>query len=156
MARKFAIVPTTFSEKVLTTRIGTAAAPLTQADIGKAVKLIGDSQYDLCSATDPIEGYLQSSNLESQGTVDGFAIGGVVRTGMKTAVVVGATVVAGDYVKAAAQPAKGTKLTYLNQATPVTKDAGATPGAGRNLARVMSLLDGNGSAGTFITIELLP
>ena len=52
---KFLMVETIYSEKVTTARVGTTGAPLTQKDVGKAVKLIAESNYGLAAAGDPRE-----------------------------------------------------------------------------------------------------
>lgn len=144
---KFIVEPTIHMEKVETYRVGTEAAPLTDKDVYKAVKLSGESGYDLCAAGDPIEGILTSTNI---GTQDGFKIGGVVSTGYFSATVVGGALAIGDYVVAAAQPAKGT---VLPANTPVQK---AVDPEGPFKARVVSLGPvGSGAVGTRITVKLL-
>ena len=77
---KFNIVETIYSEKVKTVRLGTTGAgnQYGHEEVGKAVKLSGESAYVLCAAGDPIEGIVSSSNLAEQGTVDGFSIGGII------------------------------------------------------------------------------
>lgn len=144
---KFFIEPTIHMEKVETYRVGTEAAPLTDKDTGKAVKLIGESAYGLCADGDPIEGILDSTNIATQ---DGFKIGGIISTGYLSATVTGAALAVGDYVVAAAQPAVGTQLTAN---MPVKKEVAPE---GPFKARVVSLGPvGSGAIGTRVTIKLL-
>ena len=51
---------------------------LTDADVGKFVKLAGDSQYGLCAAGNEIEGVVESANEQ---IADGFYIGSVRKDG---------------------------------------------------------------------------
>lgn len=83
-------------------RAGTKLAPLTDADVGKAVKLVGDSQVDLAEADDEIFGFLTSIE---PGTADGFTIGGFVETGYRN--VDTGSVPVGTLVVVASNPDKG-------------------------------------------------
>lgn len=158
---KFLMVETIHSEKVVTTRVGTKAAPLTSADIGKPVKLIAESNYGLGAVGDAIEGFLTSSNHSSQGTQDGFAIGGVVTKGFKAVTFDGAqatpgtgTVAVGDYVVVGTVVATGTKLTGPMRVCKATTQADAK--AAPFKARVLSLGEvGTGAVGTVGLIEML-
>lgn len=85
-----------------TARMGTKVAPLTDADVGKALKLVGPSQLDLAAADDEIFGFL--SSIEP-GTLDGFTIGGFVTSDYRE-VDTGA-VAAGTPVVVSSNPAKG-------------------------------------------------
>lgn len=149
---KFRFEETIHSHHIYTARLGTKTERMTKADIGKAIKLIGDSQYELCSNTDTIEGFITSVESD-QGPMDGYHIGGTCSVGLKNATVVGATLVVGDYVTAAAQPAKGTKLV---NSMPVSKAADqAVAKAAPFKARVVSLGDvGTGVAGTTVVLML--
>lgn len=84
-------------------RIGTKEAPLTDADVGKAVKLVGPSQVDLAEADDEIFGFLASVEV---GTQDGYAIGGIVMDGYVEADT--GAVDVGTLVVVDSNPAKGT------------------------------------------------
>ena len=158
---KFLMVETIYSEKVLTTRVGTTVAPLTQKDAGKAVKLIAESNYGLAAAGDAIEAVVSSSNHDTQGTVDGFAIGGVVSKGFKAVKFDGlqatpgvGVVAVGDYVVTGTVVATGTKLTGPLKVTKATDQAAAK--AAPFKARVVSLGDaGTGAVGTVGLIEML-
>lgn len=143
---KFRIVETIHQEKIHTVRLGTVAAPLTDNDIGKPVKLIGESAYGLCADGDAIEGFLQSVNAATQ---DGFKIGGICKTGYKN--VTGSTALAiGDYIVAGANPARGVKLT----GPMIVKKAAAAAAAGYFAPRVVSLGDlGTGAAGTTVCAD---
>ena len=156
---KFNIVETIYSEKVKTVRLGATGAgnQYGHEEVGKAVKLSGESAYVLCAAGDPIEGIVSSSNLAEQGTVDGFSIGGIISTGYKEVTFDGlqatpgtGVVAIGDYVLTGTVVAKGTALTA---ALKVTKATSQTPGAYK--ARVVSLGQaGTGAVGTVGTVEL--
>jgi hypothetical protein len=148
---KFLIDETIHSEKVLTVRLGgnTAPARFTDADVGKPVKLVGESAYALPAAADPIEGFVSSIN--SGPTYDGFAVGGIYNTGYKRVTVVGATLAIGDFVVAAAPTALNTKLAAYAQ---VQQVAPATAATHAYKWRVVSLgTTGTGVAGSWVVIE---
>lgn len=149
---KFRFEETIHSHNIYTARLGTKAAPLVKADIGKAVKLIGDSQYDLCEAGDAVQAFVTSVEVD-QGKIDGYHIGGTCSVGLKNATVVGAALAVDDYVTAAAQPAKGTKLAAPMPVTKAADQAAAKAAPFR--ARVVSLGDvGTGAAGTTVVLML--
>ena len=158
---KFLMVETIYSEKVVTARVGTTSVPLKDADIGKAVKLIAESNYGLAAAGDAIEAVVSSSNHATQGTVDGFAIGGVIPKGFKAVTFDGlqatpgtGVVAVGDYVVTGTVVAAGTKLTGPLKVTKATTQADAK--AAPFKARVVSLGEaGTGAVGTVGLIELL-
>jgi hypothetical protein len=159
---KFSIVETIYSEKVKTVRLG-ASTPGQQfghAEVGKAVKLAGESQYVLCAAGDAIEGIISSSNLAEQGTQDGFAIGGIVGTGYKNVVFDGVqatpgtgTVAMGAYVVVGTVVPRATALTAPLRVTSATNQA--TAASAPYKARVVSLGDaGTGAVGTVGVVEM--
>ena len=158
---KFLMVETTHSDKVVTARVGTTGTPLKNVDSGKAVKLIATSNYGLCAAGDAIEAVLSTSNYGSQGTVDGFAIGGVIPKTFKAVTFDGlqatpgtGTIAVGDYVVTGTVVAAGTALTGPLKVTKATDQAAAK--AAPFKARVVSLGDvGTGAAGTKGLVELL-
>lgn len=132
MATKFRMTETIHSEKVRTARLGTTGAgnQYDDKEVGKAVKLSGDSAYVLCAAGDPIEGVVNSVNL---GLYDGFSIGGVVSNGYKEVTFDGlqatpgtGTVAVGDYVVTGTVVAKGTALTAPLKVTKATQQPGIT------------------------------
>jgi hypothetical protein len=157
---KFLISETIYSEKVKTVRLGTTAAKYSNKEVGKAVKLAGLDNYVLCSAGDTIEGVISSSNLDNQGTVDGYAIGGIVDKGYKSVTFDGlqasagtGTIAAGDYVLAGTVTAVGTALSGNLKVVKATDQAAAK--AAPFKARVVSLgAAGTGAVGTTGVIEL--
>ena len=77
---KFLITPTTQNQITVTARLGGNAAG-TRAndnDVGKGVKLVGDSNYGLLAAADAIEGVITSVET---GVYDGYSLGGVQSKG---------------------------------------------------------------------------
>lgn len=88
----------------VTAMLGTAANQLKDADVGKAVKLVGRARYGVCADGDEIEGNIQS--IENY-TAETYTVGTVRTAGHLEAILVG-TANIGDYVVAAAQAALGT------------------------------------------------
>lgn len=151
---KFQISETIHSEKVHTVRLGATGAgnQYGYEENGKAVKLSGDSTYVLAAAGDTIEGIVSSSNYPEQGTVDGYSIGGIFRTGYKE-VTFNGVVAVGDYVVVGTVVAKGTALTGPLRVTKATDQAVAK--AAPFKARVVSLGSaGTGAVGTVGVVEL--
>jgi len=102
----------------VTARLGDSATPATNlladADVGKFVKMIGDSQYGLCAVGNEIEGIMDSVNTATQ---DGYAIGGVVKDGRVKVTLDGlqatpgtGVIAVGDYVVAGTVVARATSL----------------------------------------------
>lgn len=157
---KFLITPTIYSEKVITARIGANAAG-TRAndyDVGKFVKLGGDSNYVLVSSADAIEGVVTSVET---GVYDGYSLGGVVSKGFVDVTANGlqatagtGTIAVGDYVLATAPAAIQTADASPRKVVKATDQAAAK--AAPFKARVVSLGSaGTGAVGTTIVIELL-
>lgn len=104
--------------RIVTARVadGTGLAnQLTDADTGKFVKLVGDSQYGLCAVGNDIEGILETAN--EMGTQDGFNIGSVRCNGRATVTLDGlqatpgtGTIAINDVVVASTPVARGTAL----------------------------------------------
>lgn len=102
----------------VTARLGDGATGvnlLADADVGKFVKMIGDSQYGLCAVGNEIEG-LVSSGPEGS-TYDGFALGTVRKNGRVKVLLDGlqatpgtGVIAVGDYVVAGTVTARGTIL----------------------------------------------
>src|SRR3990172_530769 len=66
---------------------GTGASnAYTDKEVGKAVKLVGDSRYALCAAGDPIEGHIVSMEVA---TLDDYTVGTVRKGGRKNVVLDG-------------------------------------------------------------------
>lgn len=142
------------------------AGKLTDKDIGKALKLIGDSRYGVCADGDEIEAVLLS--LEPFTVNDGLGFG-TIQTKERFVATNGdaGALAIGDYVVAAAQPAVGTAITPVASgtstgvaATPVKKRAEPSlTGNAQTLTlpkfnwRIVSLLGGNGGVGTNVLIE---
>lgn len=103
--------------EAVTARLGAGSGSANYVDdkeIGKAVKLIADSQYGLCVAGDPIQGFV--SSVETY-TADDFSIGSVVSEGRKRVILDGlqatpgtGVVAVGDYVVCGTVTAKGTAV----------------------------------------------
>lgn len=100
-----------------TARLGTAGSAnrYTDTEIGKAVKLSGDSAYVLASAGNKIEGFVRSMEVAS---LDDFSIGTVQNEDRKSVVLDGleatpgtGTINVGDYVVVGTAVAKDTALT---------------------------------------------
>lgn len=158
---KFLITPTIHSEKVVTARVGGNAAGTraTDNDVGKFVKLVGDSNYGLVSSADAVEGVITSVET---GVYDGYVLGGVVAKGFVNATANGlqatagtGTIAVGDYVLATAPTAIQTAdATTPRKVVKATDQAAAK--AAPFKARVVSLGSAaSGAVGTTIVIELL-
>lgn len=134
-------------DKVITARLGAgsgAANNWTDKEVGKFVKQVGESRYDLCAAGDEIQGVV--SSIESA-TMDAYTMGGVRKDGNKQVTFDGlqatpgtGNLAIGDFVVCGTPVAKDTALSApakVCKATAAAKDIVF-------LWRVVSL----GSAGT--------
>ena len=159
---KFLITPTTQNQITVTARLGGNAAG-TRAndnDVGKGVKLVGDSNYGLLSAADAIEGVITSVET---GVYDGYALGGVQTKGYLNATAYGlqatpgtGAITVGQYVLAAAPAAIQVAETLSTTLRVVSATNQATAATAAFNARVVSLGPvGTGAVGTAIVIELL-
>lgn len=102
-----------------TARLGDGASGvnlLADADVGKFVKMIGDSQYGLCAVGNEIEGIMNSG--PEGATSDGFAVGTVRKNGRVRVMLDGlqatpgtGVIAVGDFVVAGTVTARGTALT---------------------------------------------
>lgn len=131
---------------------GLVAGYLTDADIGKGVKLGATDRYVLAAATDEVEGFLVA--VESA-TVDGFTFGSVALSGRKAVTFEGAAIVIGSFVVFGVPIAKGTALTV-----PVAVKLGgavaqsqAKPFAWNPSTHIWRVISGTGVAGTQGVIE---
>jgi hypothetical protein len=159
---KFLITPTTQSYPIVTARVGANASNtrFTDVDVGKGVKLVGDSQYNLLSAADPIEGIC---TCVETGVYDGYALGGIQFKGYVDATAYGlqatpgtGAITVGQYVLAAAPAAVQVAETLSTTIRVVSATNQATAAANVYKARVVSLGQvGTGAVGTAIVIELL-
>ena len=159
---KFLITPTTQNQITVTARLGGNAAG-TRAndnDVGKGVKLVGDSNYGLLAAADAIEGVITSVET---GVYDGYALGGVQTKGYLNATAYGlqatpgtGAITVGQYVLAAAPAAIQVAETLSTTMRVVSATNQATAATAAFKARVVSLGPvGTGAVGTAIVIELL-
>ena len=138
----------------ITARLGAGSGSanyVTDVEIGKPVKLVGDSQYGLCAAGDQIEGYIAA--VETY-TADDFSIGSVQFEGRKRVTLDGlqatpgtGTCAVGDYVVAGTAVAKGTALTVP------PKVCKATTQTGMYFAWRIVSLEGTGAVGQIAVIE---
>ena len=144
---KFKMAPLVDTE-VFTARLGAGSGSanyVTDVEIGKLVKLVGDSQYNLCAAGDQIEG--QITSVEGY-TADDFSIGSVNECGRIRVTFDGlqatpgtGTLAVGDYVVAGTAVAKGTALSGY------PKVCKATTQTGMYFAWRVVSLDGTGAVG---------
>lgn len=159
MSRAHRIVPTAPQRPGLTVRLGagnTANDRFDLKEMGKAVKLVGESRFDLCAAGNEIEGFIASVEAATQ---DGYSIGTVVDSeemlvtadGLQATPGTGVIAV-GEYVLAGSATAKGTALTGYQKVVSATNQATAK---GSPYAwRVVSLGSaGTGAVGTTIVIK---
>lgn len=153
---KFQFGVTVNTEEHITARIadGVQTNHLNDNDVGKFLKLVGDSQYGLCAVGNEIEAVLGSGpNSPLQ---DGYYLGGVYTEGRVKVVLDGlqatpgtGTIAIGDYVVAGTPVARNTALT---EAGPRVCKATAA-GTGLNFKwRVVALL-GTGAVGQVAIIE---
>lgn len=139
---------------VLTARLGAgtgAANHVSDKEVGKLVKLVGESRYNLCAVGDAIEGRV--SSVETA-TLDDYSIGGVMDEGNFEVTFDGAqatpgtgTLAVGDYVVCGTVVAKGTALSAPARVCKATDQAAAQAAPFR--WRVVSLgTAGTGAVGT--------
>lgn len=137
-----------------TARLGAGSGSANYVDdkeIGKPVKLVGDSQFNLCAAGDQIEGFIGA--VETY-TADDFSIGSVQTDGRKRVTLDGlqatpgtGVCAVGDYVVAGTAVAKGTALTVP------PKVCKATTQTGMYYAWRIVSLEGTGAVGQIAVIE---
>ena len=156
---KFIMTELVDTSNVQTARLGTVgvAGQYTDAEVGKFVKLIAESNYGLVAQGDEIEGRI--SSVEAA-TMDAFSVGGVMDEGKFAVTFDGLQATPGvgnvairDYVVAGTPVAKGTSLSVGGVPAKVAK----ATAAGNTLNfkwRVVSLgLAGTGAPGTVGLIE---
>lgn len=143
----------------LSARLGSAPdanGRVSDAEVGKFVKLAGESRYDLCAVGDQIEGRIAAYE---PATLDGYSFGSVqierrfyvTFDGLQATPGTG-TLAIGDYVVCGTPVAKGTKL-----AVPAKVCKATAAGNTLNFKwRVISLgAAGTGAVGTVGLIELV-
>ena len=157
----------------ITVRLGvgsvysTPANAYTDKEVGKFVKLSGDSAYVLCAVGDPIQAVI--TGVETY-NADDFSIGSVDATGRKRVLLDGSeaagtgSIAIGDFVVAGTPVAKDTALTITTppKVRKATNQPGAVPGdltaAGKQALnsifawRLVSF-DSAGAVGDFGVIE---
>lgn len=150
---KFKMTPLIGTE-AFTARLGSASGVanyFTDLEIGKPVKMIGDSLYNLTAAGDQIEGFV--SSVEGA-PADDFSIGGVVNRGRFRVTLDGlqatpgtGVIAVGDYVVTGTVVAKGTALPGY------PKVCKATTQTGMYFAWRVVSLDGTTAVGQTAVIE---
>ncbi len=136
-----------------TARLGVGSGSanyVTDLEIGKPVKLVGDSQYNLCAVGDQIEGFVTA--VETY-TADDFSIGSVDACGRKRVMLDGlqatpgtGVIAVGDYVVTGTVVAKGTALVGA------PKVCKATTQTGMYFAWRVVSLEGTTAVGQYATI----
>lgn len=140
----------------ITARLGAGSGSanyVTDLEIGKPVKMVGDSQYNLCAAGDLIEGFVTA--VESY-TADDFSIGSIQNEGRKRVLLDGLQATPGtgvcallDLVVAGTAVAKGTAITTAPKVCKATSQA-----VSLHNWRIVSL-EGTGAVGQYAVIERL-
>jgi hypothetical protein len=144
------LIKETITTDAKSARLGSGAGAgngLTDKDVGKFVKLVGESRIDLADEGDRIEGFL--SSVETA-TVDGYAFGGYVSTiGTYKEVTFNETVAIGDHVVVGTVTARG-----VASGTPPGVLKADDNDGGTFTWRVVSLGNqGTGASGTAGVIE---
>lgn len=125
---KFLMTPTVAGSRVVSARLGSASGSANYlagaTEVGKFVKLAGESRYNLCAAGDNIEGIIvgvESASLDdfSFGSVQTDGRLDVTFDGLQATPGTGAVAV-GDYVVVGTAVAKGTAIASTQYAR-VTK-----------------------------------
>lgn len=155
MAGKHYIVPQLPMPEVTTVRLGAGNAAnqrFNQNDVGKIVKLAGESQYNLSAVGDPIEAVVVGVEAA---TSDGWSIGGVAGDKKLFVTADGAqadgsgTIAVGDYVVTGTPVALNTAMPGFPKVRKATSQTPVYPFAWR----VVSLGTGAGVSGTTMVIE---
>ena len=137
---------------IVTAALGTSGAPYTDKEVGKAVKIIGDSNYGSVANNDALEGVVTS--VEPGTVKGGISLGGVQRwlPGMRLTVRNNAAtaLVINDFVKCTAQAAVGTANAGAITPIPLIQKGDGTE---RFAWRVVSLLGSNGAQNTEVLVE---
>lgn len=158
---KFLMTELVDISRVVTARLGGAPAAgnpngLTDAEVGKFVKLVAESRYDNCAVGNEIEGRISSVETAP---LDGISVGGVMNQGRFQVTFDGlqatpgtGVIAVGDYVVCGTPVAK---LTALTAPARVCKATGAVTTLTFKW-RVVSLGSaGTGAVGTTGVIELI-
>lgn len=155
MAKSHFILPQGMADDSITVRLGAGSGAGNNVDdkeVGKLVKLVAESRYDLCAAGDPIQASITSVETA---TSAGFSIGGVLDKGIMWATADGlqatpgtGAIAVGDFVVAGTVTAKGTALASYPKVCKATSQAVAL-----FMWQVVSLGTGGGAVGTDIVIK---
>lgn len=141
---KFLMTERTNDWRKVPSRLGAgsgAANNIDDKEVGKFVKLVGDSQMNLCAVGDDIEGWIISVEAA---TLDAFSMGTVARGGYKEVTFDGlqatpgtGTIAIGEYVVCGTVVAKGTALPGPARVCSATNQATAktSPYAARVVSR---------------------
>lgn len=131
MARDHFIAPQAPEAAYTTVRLGAGSGSsnnLTVAELGKLVKLVAESRYNLAAAGDEIEGVITAVQLAPQ---NGFTIGSVSDNGKMSVTFDGlqgtpgtGTLAVGDIVVAGTAVAKDTALTAYPRVCKATTASG--------------------------------
>jgi hypothetical protein len=151
MALDHFISPTAPDEAAMAVRLGAGSGTSNQVDtkeVGKIVKLAGESRYDLAVAGDNIEALIYAVEMAPQ---NGYSIGSVYCEGRARVTFDGlqatpgvGVISVGDWVVAGTQVPKGTALTTYPKVCKATSQ-----GTQQYLWRVLSLGPvGTGAVGT--------
>jgi len=82
MAKAHFILPQGMADDSITVRLGAGSGTANNVDdkeVGKLVKLVAESRYDLCAVGDPIQAAITSVETA---TSAGFSVGGVLDKGI--------------------------------------------------------------------------
>lgn len=130
---KFQMTELVADKDIKSARLGSGTAQAwDDKEVGKPVKLVADSRYDLCATGDPIEGFVTTVGPES---LDNYSFGSVQKGGRKTVIADGlqatpgtGTIAVGDFVVASTAVAKGTALASppYPKVTKATQQPGVT------------------------------
>lgn len=156
---KFKFYPVLNLTEAQTARMGNGAGvanPLSKADNGKFLKLVGDSQYGLCAVGNEIEAVL--SVADDIAPQDGYVLGALMKNGRVAVTLDGlqatpgtGVIAVGDFVVAGTPVALNTAL---SGASPKVCKATAAGGALIFKWRVVSL-DGTTAVGQTGLIEFV-
>lgn len=168
---KFQMTEFLSDEPTLTGRFGPGTGTANQfndKDVGKLIKYVADSRFDLCAAGDPIEGYVTSVESAS---LDGYSVGGyrtedrkiVIADGLQATPGTG-TIAVGDYVVCGTVDARNSALTLayakVCKATVQPNALPTTFGDVQNQLkvamyawRIVSILVGTGAVGDTLVME---
>lgn len=168
---KFQMTELLKNEDVSTVRLGPGTGSANQfndKDVGKLVKYVADSRFDLCAAGDPIEGLVTSVESAS---LDGYSVGGIQFSERATVNADGlqatpgtGTILVGDYVVCGTVDARNTAKTLAYaKVCKATNQPGTLPAdltaAGNQIKnalyawRVVAITVGTGAVGDTLVIE---